>query len=75
MTEIWRKIEDGLSHNELLIFSNSFQAQEAAIMQKTGEENKKIYSYALTGTSDYKGTKILQIRDPLDTQIYKKGWI
>lgn len=75
MSEVWKRIETSLNSNELVIFSNSLQAQEDAAEAGGGDEIKKVYSYALVGTSDYKGTRIMQIRDPLDTQIYKKGWI
>lgn len=75
MSEVWKKIEAGLNNNELIIFSNSMMAQEEAAAAGGGEEIKKVYSYALVGTTDYKGTRIMQVRDPLDTQIFKKGWI
>lgn len=70
MTQVWTMIERALVKGEMVIFCNIFDDSE---IQK--EEILMNYCFCLVEISEHKGTRILHIRDPLETRIYKKNWM
>lgn len=70
MTQVWNKLEKALAKGEMVILCNTMSYK-----QQEKEEILKNYCYALIEISEHKGARILHIRDPLDTRIYKKNWM
>ena len=72
MNDAWVELLSSLSKRHLVLFTK--RILEDPKNDPNNDESKYQYCYPVVYATEIKDTKIIQIRDPLDNEVYRKNW-